>query len=139
MTNNNILPFTLLGVVYSWHYKWRKWTFSNSKMLSYLSRRLQIIKLLKSTYQVFLALMHWWWVSGIGAVVRVTVRHPCGWGSIPRKECSFSHIAVLHVFWLACKISFCFWISMYNNTYLLFNLFLILYLTSLIIVHIGHV
>ena len=68
-------------------------------MLSYLSRRLRIIKLVKSTYQVFLALMHYGCIaSGIGAVVRVTDRHPCGWGSIPRKEFSFSHIAVLHVF-----------------------------------------
>ena len=29
------------------------------------------------------------WVSGIGAVVKVVDSHPCGWGSIPGKSCSF--------------------------------------------------
>ena len=28
-------------------------------------------------------------VSGIGAVVKVVDSHPCGWGSIPSKSCSF--------------------------------------------------
>ena len=28
-------------------------------------------------------------VSGIGAVVKVVDSHPCGWGSIPDKSCSF--------------------------------------------------
>ena len=43
--------------------------------------------------------------SGIGAVVKVVDSHPCGWGLIPGKSCSFSHslleqelITVLHVF-----------------------------------------
>ena len=43
--------------------------------------------------------------SGIGVVVKVVDSHPCGWGSIPGKNCSFSYslleqelITVLHVF-----------------------------------------
>ena len=30
-------------------------------------------------------------VSEIGAVVKVADSHPCGWGSIPSKSCSFFH------------------------------------------------
>ena len=44
-------------------------------------------------------------VSGMGAVVKVVDSHPCGWGSILGKSCSFSRsllkqelITVLHVF-----------------------------------------
>ena len=39
-------------------------------------------------------------VSEIGAVVKVVDSHPCGWGSIPGKSCSFiiGLITVLHVF-----------------------------------------
>ena len=60
-------------------------------MLSYLSRRLQIVKKfqVESTYQVFVALIHQsCGVSEIGAVVNAVDSHLCGWGSIPGKDCS---------------------------------------------------
>ena len=44
-------------------------------------------------------------VSGIGAVVKVVDSHPCGWGSIPNKSCSFFIVS------LSKSLSLCFMCS----------------------------
>ena len=44
-------------------------------------------------------------VSGIGAVVKVVDSHPCGWGSIPNKTCSFFIVS------LSKGLSLCFMCS----------------------------
>ena len=45
------------------------------------------------------------YVSGIGAVVKVVDSHPCGWGSIPGKSCSFLIVS------LSKSLSLCFMCS----------------------------
>ena len=45
------------------------------------------------------------YVSGIGAVVKVTDSHPCGWGSIPGKSCSFLIVSLSKSLSLCCMCS----------------------------------
>ena len=55
----------------------------------FLSRQLQVVKLIKS-HQVLLILKHLCSiVSEIGAVVKAVDFHLCGWSSIPGISCSF--------------------------------------------------
>ena len=55
----------------------------------FLSRQLQVVKLVK-LHQVLLILKHCCSiVSEIGAVVKAVDFHLCGWGSIPGISCSF--------------------------------------------------